>query len=221
MVAELEKKRLKRLADEEGSRKRTQIVADAAPEDEDRIHGGSQMPSQQQPAQSRPRDGASGRGGTGGSNRVVAANELDGAAGDPDVQSSGRGDGFGGRRNGGEYGTAATAHLQEGGTGVDLVDHHRNVPGRVHGPLAQQHTRAQDPLRRSLNAQGVPRSVGRSGSADGEVDAEGGSRTQQGARGGAVYTDFAEVIDADADGSSARLLPELEHVCLYCLAGRL
>jgi hypothetical protein len=39
MEAELEKKRLKKIASEEKSRKRTQIVADVHPEDEDRSTG--------------------------------------------------------------------------------------------------------------------------------------------------------------------------------------
>ena len=39
MEAELEKKRLKKIASEEKSRKRTQIVADVDPEDEDRSTG--------------------------------------------------------------------------------------------------------------------------------------------------------------------------------------
>ena len=39
MEAELEKKRLKKIASEEKSRKRTQIVADVDPDDEDRSTG--------------------------------------------------------------------------------------------------------------------------------------------------------------------------------------
>lgn len=44
METELEKKRLNKIAQEERSRKRSQIVAEAEPraEDDDRIHGGSQ-----------------------------------------------------------------------------------------------------------------------------------------------------------------------------------
>ena len=57
MEAELEKKRLSKIAQEERSRKRTQIVAEAQPraEDDDRIQGGSQAfpPRTSSPSASR------------------------------------------------------------------------------------------------------------------------------------------------------------------------
>jgi len=120
MEADLEKRRLKRIADEERSRTRRQIVADAEPEDEDRVHGDSQMPSQhaQAPAHARPGNAALARpsGGADRQHNAAPASRRFGGACDDNhsVNSSGRMPGRMGSDDLGNFGASARDQQQAG-----------------------------------------------------------------------------------------------------------
>ena len=164
MVADLEKKRLKIIAEEERARSRTQIVQDIQSDNEDRIHDASHTHSQQhsEPVQAATR----------------LRTERERGSGD-DVE--GTSDGSRRRSDGGE-GVGRQGREHDAGRGGTLrLSHSAHVPHAAQAPAPRQSTNHADT--RIEGTGGGGRGVGRAPGMAGIMNKSGG----QGSGGGSQW----------------------------------